>query len=198
MIYLKLFLTFLKIGAFTFGGGYAMIPLINDAVIENGWLTQQQFLNIIAVSESTPGPVVINIATFVGAAQKGVLGSACATLGVVLPSFVIILIVASVLKNFLKYEGVKGFMSGVRPCVAALIIAAGVRIGLSNLLSFSSLGDKFSLNVVGVIVFGIVALISFAYKKVKDKRISPILLIVISASLGIVICTISERLGVAL
>ena len=196
MICIKLFLTFLKIGAFTFGGGYAMIPLISDAVLANGWMTQQQFLNIIAVSESTPGPVAVNIATFVGATQKGFLGSLCATLGVVLPSFVIMLIVASVLKNFLRYNGVNGFMSGVRPCVAALIIAAGIRIGLSTLFSFASWEDDFSINTIGIIIFAVVAITSVLYKRIKEKRMSPILLIVISAVLGVVFCTIGERMGV--
>ena len=196
MIYLKLFLTFLKIGAFTFGGGYAMIPLISDAVIQNGWLDQEQFLNIIAVSESTPGPVAINIATFVGASQSGVLGSVCATLGVVLPSFVIILFIVLILKNFLQYNGVQGFMSGVRPCVAALIIAAGIKIALSTLFSFTSFGNGFGINVVGLIIFALVAVISVVWRKIKDKKMSPILLITVSAALGMVICSIGEKTGI--
>ena len=94
MIYLELFLTFLKIGAFTFGGGYAMLPLIQDAVLQNKWSTQEEIIDFIAVSESTPGPFAINMATYVGSQTGGVLGAVCATLGVVLPSFIVILIIA--------------------------------------------------------------------------------------------------------
>ena len=87
MIYLKLFLTFFKIGAVSFGGGYGMISLIREEVISNGWLTEEKLLNMIAVSESTPGPIAVNIATFIGSNQAGILGSFFATLGVVTPSF---------------------------------------------------------------------------------------------------------------
>ena len=92
MIYLQLFLTFLKIGAFTFGGGYAMIPLIRESVLGYGWLSEEQILNFIAIAESTPGPIAVNMAAFVGASQAGILGALVATLGVVLPSFIIILL----------------------------------------------------------------------------------------------------------
>ena len=96
MIYFKLFLTFLEIGAVSFGGGYGMISLIREAVLSNHWLTESEFINFIAVSESTPGPLAVNMATFIGSSQGGVLGSLLATLGVVLPSFVIILLIAAV------------------------------------------------------------------------------------------------------
>jgi chromate transport protein ChrA len=99
MIYLKLFLTFFEIGLFTFGGGYAMISLIRDRAVTLGWLAEEELLNMIAVSESTPGPIAVNMATFVGSTQGGILGSLAATLGVVLPSFIIILLIASILKN---------------------------------------------------------------------------------------------------
>lgn len=110
-----MFLTFLKIGAFTFGGGYGMVSLVRETAISNGWLTESEFLNFIAVSESTPGPLAVNMATFIGSTQGGILGSFLATLGVVLPSFVIILLIAAVLKNLMKYAGVNAFLSGVRP-----------------------------------------------------------------------------------
>ena len=101
MILFELFFTFFKIGALTFGGGYAMIPFVREQVLLHGWLTEEELLNMIAVSESTPGPIAVNMATFVGSNEAGVLGSIAATLGVVLPSFIIILIIASLLKNFL-------------------------------------------------------------------------------------------------
>ena len=107
MIYLELFLTFLQVGAVSFGGGYAMISLIREKVLLHGWLTEGELLNMVAVSESTPGPIAVNMATFVGSAQGGIIGSLLATFGVVLPSFIIILLIAAVIRNFLKYNGVQ-------------------------------------------------------------------------------------------
>ncbi|MBR2651064.1 MAG: chromate transporter, partial [Clostridia bacterium] len=107
MIYLMLFLTFLKIGAASFGGGFGMISLIREDCLANGWLTEEELLNFIAVAESTPGPIAVNMATFVGSSQGGILGAFLATLGVVLPSFVIILLIAAVFNGLLKYAGVK-------------------------------------------------------------------------------------------
>ena len=103
MIYLELFLTFLQIGAVSFGGGYGMISMIRDQTISRGWLTEEELLNMIAVAESTPGPIAVNMATFVGSTQGGALGSLLATLGVVLPSFIIILIIAAFIRNLLKF-----------------------------------------------------------------------------------------------
>ena len=101
MIYIKLFLNFLMIGAVSFGGGYGMISLVREVVISNGWLSEGELMSFIAVSESTPGPLAVNMATFVGSSQGGLLGSFLATLGVVLPSFVIILLIAAMLRNLL-------------------------------------------------------------------------------------------------
>ena len=123
MIYLKLFLTFLKIGAVSFGGGYGMISLIRDDCLSNGWLTEDELLNFIAISESTPGPIAVNMATFVGSSQGGFFGALLATLGVVLPSFIIIMLVASVLTRLLKYGATKSVLSGIRPAVIAMILA---------------------------------------------------------------------------
>ena len=102
MIYWKLFLTFLKIGAVSFGGGYGMISLIREDCLANAWLTEEEILNFIAVAESTPGPIAVNMATFVGSSQAGVGGALLATLGVVLPSFVLILIIAALLSKLMK------------------------------------------------------------------------------------------------
>ena len=185
MILLELFFTFFKIGALTFGGGYAMIPFVREQVLLHGWLTEEELLNMIAVSESTPGPIAINMATFVGSNEAGILGSIAATLGVVLPSFIIILLISALLKNFLKYKGVKAFLSGVRPCVVSLILGTATTVFLSVLLGIGS-GD-FSLNadIKGIIIFAIIVAIASVYKKIKGKKPSPILMIAISACLGI-------------
>ena len=111
MIFLKLFFTFLKIGAFTFGGGYAMLPLIQQEVVSHQWMTLEQLVNFIAVSESTPGPLAVNLSTYVGAETGGLLGALCATFGVVLPSFVIILVVAKFYQAFQSNTVVKGCMT---------------------------------------------------------------------------------------
>ena len=108
MMYLKLFLTFLQNGAFSFGGGYGIISLIREKVLMYDWLTEEEMLNMIAVAESTPGPIAVNMATFVGSAQGGFLGALLATLGVVLPSFIIILIIAALIRNLLKICRCKG------------------------------------------------------------------------------------------
>ena len=187
MILLELFLTFFEIGALTFGGGYAMIPFVREQVLVHGWLTEEELLNMIAVSESTPGPIAVNMATFVGSEQAGILGSAAATLGVVLPSFIIILIISARLKNFLKYKGVGAFLSGVRPCVVSLILGTAITLFLSVLLGIGA--DDFELNVdfIGIVIFALVVGISLIYKKKKGKKPSPILMIAISACLGMIL-----------
>ena len=190
MIYLKLFLTFFEIGIFTFGGGYAMISLIRDKALALGWLTEEELLNMIAVSESTPGPIAVNMATFVGSTQGGVIGSFVATIGVVLPSFIIILLICSVIRNFLKYKGVQAFLRGVRPCVIALILATAITMALGTLLKFTTLTGGISPDVRGIIILAILISVAFIFKKIKKKKPSPILMILISAGLGMLIYSI--------
>jgi chromate transporter len=180
-IYLELFLTFLSIGAFTFGGGYAMLPLIQKAVLDNNWLTEEAIVNFIAVSESTPGPFAINIATYVGMETAGFLGAVCATFGVVVPSFVIILIVARVYKQFQESKIVKGCMSGLRPTVIGLIGGAVLTIGKTvffpNGFALSGI-DPYSF-IVSLVICLVGVFLIF------KKKVHPILLIVVSAVLGI-------------
>ena len=137
---LDLFLTFLKIGAVSFGGGYGMIPMLTDEVISHGWLTETELMNFIAVSESTPGPIAINMATFIGSAKGGFLGALVATVGVVLPAFIIILTVAAIIKGLLQFAGVKGFLSGVRPVVVGLIIATGALLFATVVIGYKKVG----------------------------------------------------------
>ena len=191
MILFDLFITFFEIGLFTFGGGYAMISLVMEKTLANGWLTEAELLNMIAVAESTPGPIAVNMATFVGSTQAGILGSAMATLGVVLPSFIIILLISAVMKNFLKYDGVKAFLSGVRPCVVALILGTGITLFLSTLFNFKSVEESsFSPDIKGIIIFAVVLIASLIYKKLRNKKPSPILVIAISAILGMILYSI--------
>lgn len=189
MIYLKLFLTFLEIGAVSFGGGYGMISLVREKVITNGWLTEEEFLNMIAVSESTPGPIAVNMATFVGSTQGGVLGSVLATFGVVLPAFIIMLLIASLTRNLLKYKGVQATLGGIRPAVVGLIIATASTMILGSVLGLSSIEGGFTLAIPelikNVVIFAAVVGVATVYKKLKKKKISPILLIVISGVLGL-------------
>ena len=187
MIYLKLFLTFFEIGLFTFGGGYAMISLIREKALALGWLSEEELLNMIAVSESTPGPIAVNMATFVGSAQGGFFGSLVATLGVVLPSFFIILLIAALMRNLLKYKGVQAFLGGVRPCVVALILATAITLLLSTLLGITTLRGGVTLDGRGILLFAILIIIAFFTKMYKKKKPSPILMILLSAGLGMLL-----------
>ena len=185
MIYLSLFWNFLVIGALSFGGGYGMISLVRETVLGHGWLTETEFLSFIAVSESTPGPLAINMATFIGSSQGGFWGTVCATLGVVLPSFVIILLIASVLQNLMKYAGVDAFLGGVRPCVVAMILATAINMALSTLGGFA--GGHFAPDARSIVVFALLWVLHGLYRKCKGKAPSPIAMILVSAGLGVLL-----------
>ena len=188
MIYLELFFEFFKIGLFTFGGGFAMIPLVEDAAVNNGWLTSAEFYELIGVCESTPGPIAVNMATYIGSLQGGFFGSFCATLAVVLPSFLIILLIAAVIKNFTENKFFKGFIRGVKPVIAALILATGVSLLFKN-IGFAGLAS-FSFDWVSAVLFALVAAAYIVSLKVFKKKLSAIQIILISAGLGIVFCSI--------
>lgn len=181
MIYLDLFLTFLKIGLFTFGGGYAMLPMIQEEVALNGWLDQSELIDFIAVSESTPGPFAVNIATFVGTRTGGIFGGLCATLGVVLPSFVIILVVARCYQKFKSNQLVTGAMNGLKPAVVGLIAAALLSLSQTVFfpqgLSASAFGTAQFYVSLGI--FAVAIVLAF-------KKLHPILIILLSAVIGII------------
>ena len=187
MIYLTLFLVFLEIGAVSFGGGYGMIPMMRDACLSHGFLTEEQFMDFIAVAESTPGPIAVNMATFVGSSQGGFLGALLATLGVILPALLIILLIAAVLKNLLKYKGVQGFLSGVRPAVAALILATAVTMGLRTIFGVTSVSGGFAFNYKGLIILAILVAVGLGSKYLLKKKASPIVVILISAGVGVLL-----------
>lgn len=191
MIYLQLFWTFFKIGLFTFGGGYAMIPLISQEVVGLNWLTEAQLINYIGISEATPGPFAINIATFVGATQGGFFGAVCSTFGVVLPSFIIILLVASIFRHFEENKFVKGALRGINPVVYALIIGTGVVLLVKNFwtnaFDFSATPD---FDYISLIIAAVVVAGSLVFKKVKGKNLSAIWIIVFGAVAGMVLYSI--------
>lgn len=192
MIYLTLFLEFFKMGLFTFGGGYAMIPLIEETVLKYGWLTEARFSEMLGVCESTPGPVAINMATYIGSVQGGLLGSLIATLGVVLPSFVIILLIAAILKNFTNHPIFKGFVRGVQPVVIGLILSTGV-ILFAKALGYVSL-TEFRPDWISMIIFALLIGTYIVALKVFKKKLSAIQLILISAGLGLGVCGLQALL----
>ncbi|WP_077369516.1 chromate transporter [Anaerosalibacter sp. Marseille-P3206] len=168
MTLLKLFLSFLKIGAFSFGGGYAMLPLIEKETIEiHGWLTTKEFIDILAVVEMTPGPIAINSATFLGYKVAGVWGSVVATIGVVLPSIVIILIIAHFLSKFKDSPYVDWAFRGIRPVVLGLIVSASITVARNAFIDVKSA-------IIAVVLFYFLAF----------KKLHPILAIVIAGVIG--------------
>lgn len=180
MIYFELFFTFFLIGLFTFGGGYAMLPLIQEQVIAKGWMTNEQIIDFIAVSESTPGPFAVNISTYVGNQTGGILGGMCATLGVVTPSFIVILIVAKCFDRFRKSNAVNGCMTGLRPAVVGMIGSAVVSVGTTVFFPArlnTSVFTEFPFYISLIIFTGSVIL--------AFRKLHPVLIIVISAAAGI-------------
>ncbi len=184
MIYLDLFLGFLKVGCFAFGGAYGAIPLIRDVVMSYGWLNDEMLTYMIAVSESTPGPIMVNLATYIGSSQAGFFGAVIATLAVVLPSFMIILLVTALLKTALKNKYVQAVLRGLKPCVIGIILATGIYMVLSNCFGTIS---AIKVNVQAIILTAIMVASMFGYKHFAKKKLSPILLIVISAVAGVVV-----------
>lgn len=199
-IFLLLFLEFFKIGLFTFGGGYAMIPLVEETVLARGWLTEGEFYDFIGVCESTPGPIAVNMATYVGSTQGqlaggifgGIFGSICATLGVVLPSFLIILAIAALLKNLTKNKYFQGFLTGVKPVIVALILSTGVVL-LMKVVGYVSL-QEFKTDVVSWIVFPLLCGIYLLALKKFKKKLSAIQLILIAAALGLGVSMLYQAL----
>lgn len=183
-IFLELFWIFFRIGLFTIGGGYAMIPMITQEIVDNkGWLTDSQLLNYIGISESTPGPFAINIATFVGNSQAGILGGVVATFAVVLPSLIIILIFAAIYSRVIKNKYLRGAFDGIKPVVTGLISAAGISIAikvvfpLMDLKNFSSAGSWFNKFDWISLIFVAVAF-AVSNIKIKNKKINPVILII--------------------
>ena len=177
MIFFELFYTFFLIGLFTFGGGYAMIPMIEEQVVSKGWVSESALTDFIAVSESTPGPFALNISTFVGNSVGGVFGAICATVGVILPSLIIIVIIAMIMKKFMKNKYVQGALGGVRPIVLALILSTTIVLTIKVIFfRNNSLQGEFEFLVI--------------YRKTHKKSLGSLKLLGLSALLGIIIFTV--------
>ena len=178
---LELLFTFFKIGLFTFGGGYAMIPLITEEVVAKGWETHQTLIDFIAIAESTTGPFAINIATFIGYEQLFILGSIFATLGVILPSFIIIIIIAKIFKHFADNKYVVGFLNGAKPVIVGVIFSVGINFILLNVFNMKevTLFKNFIFDWKTITILITV----FTISKFKE-RMHPILIVLISGVLG--------------
>lgn len=182
MIYLKLFLGFLRIGCFSFGGAYGAIALIRDVVISNGWLNDEMFAYVIAVSESSPGPIMVNLATYVGSREAGIGGAVIATVGVVLPSFVVILIVTAVLKTLLKNVYVQAVLRGLKPCIVGMVLATGIHLTVRSILVPA---ENVALDPRAVVIALFLGFLMFGSQPLLNKKLSPIMLLLISAVCGI-------------
>ena len=182
MILLELLWGFLQVGCFAFGGGYGAIPLIRDIVLRYGWLEEDVLTYMIAVSESTPGPIMVNLATYVGVSQAGGLGGVIATLAVVLPSFLVILVVMGILKNAIGNRYVQAVLRGVKPCVVGIVLATGCHLVASNLLPGFA-----AVNGPAVLIAALLLGAMVGHKKLRKKKLSPIALIILSAVLGVIV-----------
>ena len=188
MIYVQLFFTFLKVGAFAFGGGYAMLSLIGDSVLKYGWMTEEELLNFVGVETVIPGPIAVNMATYIGYEQGGFFGALLATIGVVLPSFILILLVAALIKNLLKYPPVKTFIAGMRPALGGLILSVALTMALTVFFGIDTIKNTvFSFDWRTFAVLGVVIAIPLVWKRIKKKEFSSILLVIISGILGILL-----------
>ena len=181
MILFELFIGFLKVGCFAFGGAYGAIPLIRDVVLSYGWLDEEMLTYMIAVSESTPGPIMVNLATYVGNSQAGLAGSILATVAVVLPSFLIVLMVTVLLKTLLKSPYVQAVLRGIKPCMIGIILATGVYMIWKNGIVL----QENSLLLRPLILTIVLGTVYFGSRKLRKGGISPILLICLSAVAGV-------------
>ena len=188
MIYLQLFFAFLKVGAFAFSGGYAMLSLIGNSVLKYGWMTEEELLNFVGVETVIPGPIAVNMATYIGYEQGGFLGAFLATIGVVLPSFIVILIVAALIKNLLKYPLVKTFIAGMRPALGGLILSVAVTMTFTVFFGIHTVKDvKFSFDWRNLVVLTFVIGVPLVWKRLKKKEFSSILLVLISGMIGMLL-----------
>lgn len=182
MIYINLVIGFLKVGCFAFGGAYGAIPLIREIVLSYAWLTEEELTYMIAVSESTPGPIMVNLATYIGSSQAGFWGAVLSTIAVVLPSFFMVLLLMIVLKNMLENKYVRVILRGVKPCMIGIIFATGMYMILTN----TGLHGEKKLDIRALLLVLFLFLLSFLPQKIVGKKLSSMNLIMLSAVFGIV------------
>ena len=182
MIYLKLFWDFFRVSCFTFGGAYGAIPLIRDMVLANGWLSDERITYMIAVSESTPGPILVNMATYIGSDQGGFLGSVLATVGVVLPAYLVMLLIVAILQNAIKNQYVQAVLRGLKPCVTGIVLATGGYMVIHNILP-----GGMAVDLPGLLITAILTGLIWLFPRITGKKLSPIALIFCSAVLGVMI-----------
>lgn len=180
MILWELFLGFLQVGAFTFGGGYAAVPLIRDLVLRHGWLTEESLTAMIAVSESTPGPIMVNMATYIGSSQAGFPGAVAATAAVVLPSFAIIVLIAALMKGAVKNRYVQAALRGLKACVVGIILATG------GLMTAERCFGNCQADWRAVGIAAVLGAILVGARLLK-KKVPPVALIGLSAVFGILV-----------
>ena len=191
MIYFELFYTFFLIGLFTFGGGYAMIPMIQEQVVGKGWISESNLTDFIAVSEVTPGPFALNISTFVGNSVGRIFGAICSTLGVILPSLIIIIIIAMIMKKFMTNKYVKGALNGVKPIVLALILSTALVLFIKFIFfNGNSFKGELTFDVRSFTLLITLILIEVIHYKVQKKSLGAIKLLGLSALIGIIIFTV--------
>lgn len=191
MIFLSLFLSFFRIGVFSFGGGLAMLPLIFQTVKEFGYMSAEEFSNLVALSQITPGPVAVNAATFIGFSFGGFGGALCATFGVALPSFLLIIMVIKFLDKFNDNKAIDAAFKGIRPATVGLIASASLFVGQTALvkdvvsdIANSSVGSLVSsLDVIPCLIFAV------SFILVSKFKISPVKIILLTAAVGVVFCS---------
>lgn len=187
MIYLQLFLSFFQIGAFSFGGGYAALPLIQDQVVTlHGWLSLGEFTDLITISQMTPGPIAINSATFVGTKIAGVFGALAATMGCIMPSCIIVSAIAYFYFKYKDLSVIQGVLSALRPAVVAMIASAGLTILISAFFGEEGIIAVESLKLQTVAIFGIAIIL------LRFMRMNPILVMVLSGVMEITFTVCSK------
>ena len=182
MIYWELFWVFFKVSCLSVGGAYSSIPLIREDVISMGWVAESELLDFIALSESTPGPIMINLATYVGTTQAGILGALVATLGIVLPAFALFIAIAKLGRTLFKKPLIEGMLNGLKPVLMGVILATGIEMTLEVLL-----GTEYRPEWQAIAIAVVLIATMFGYQKGFKRSLSPIKCILIAAVLGICI-----------
>ena len=184
MILLELLIGFLEIGCFSFGGAYGAIPLIREVVLSYGWIEEEKLSYMIAVSESTPGPIMVNLATYIGSTKAGVPGAVIATVAVILPAFLIVIILMLLLKRLVKNGCFQSMLGALKACVIGIVLATGVYMIIKNCIG--GFMDFFA-DLPAMIMTVILCIVYFGSRKIVKNGMSPIILICIAGIAGMVV-----------